>query len=220
MAFDPKKLAVAGIMASRRQLPKQFEAPVKMFAGYVGETIWAWNYCHAAFSDLFNILVNPQELMIGHAIWHTSQNDSAQRDFLLAAAKIALKKKPKLLAKVEWAKRSADALSTIRNDAVHTATSFTGVPSQLSLTPNIIATAPKRLRRMEERDFESMCSKLTGDLIALGGYVRLLLGEVFFPGQYTLPRRPKLQSIQDQPSAKKRRRTHTARSRPPRSSRV
>ena len=110
MAFDPKKMAVTGIMASNRRLPKQFEAPVKKFASYVGEAIWAWNYCHAAFGDLFNTLVNPQELMIGHAIWHTSQNDSAQRDFLLAAAKIALTKKPKLLARVEWAKRSADAL--------------------------------------------------------------------------------------------------------------
>ena len=219
MVFDREKMAVTGIMASNRRLPKIFEAPVKKFASYVGEAIWAWNYCHAAFSDLFCILVNPQELMIGHAIWHASQSDSTQRDFLFATAKIALAKKPRLLARVEWAKRSADALSTIRNDAVHTATSFAGRLSQLSLTPNILATAPKRFRRMKERDFESMCSKLTGDLIALGGYVRLLSGEVAFPGRFTLPKRPKLQSIQDQPSTKKRRRTHTTHPRPLRSSR-
>ena len=220
MAFDPKNLSLAGIMSPHRRLPKQFEAATKEFADQVGAVIWAWNYCHAAFCDLFGILVNRQNLMIGYALWHTSQSDTAQREFLLSVAKITLAKRPRLLTRVAWAKRSADSLSTVRNDVTHTATVFSGKPSDLSLMPSISATAPKRLRRLEHRDLNEMCFLLKGDLIALGGYVRLLGAESAFPGRYTLPKRPRLLSIPDQPSKTKRRRTNTKRPRPPRSSRA
>ncbi len=220
MAFDPTKLSIAGILSPHRRLPKQFEAATKEYADQVGAVIWAWNYCHAAFCDLFTTLVNRENLMIGHAVWHTSLSDTAQREFLLSVAKIALAKKPRLRTRVTWAKRSADSLSKIRNDVIHTATTFSGSPSALSLVPSISATAPKRLRRMEHRDLSEMCFLLKGDLIALGGYVRLLGAESAFPGHYSLPRRPKLLSIPDQPSKRKRRRTNTKRPRPPQSSRA
>ena len=220
MAFDPKNLSLAGIMSPHRRLPKQFEAATKEFADQVGAVIWAWNYCHAAFCDLFGVLVNRQNLMIGYAIWHTSQSDTAQRELLFSVAKFTLAKRPRLLARVEWAKRSADSLSTIRNDAAHTATMFSGRLSAPSLVPSIFATAPKRLRRLEHRDLNEMCFLLKGDLIALGGYVRLLGAESAFPGHYPLQKRPKLLSIPSQTSKRTRRRTNTKRPRPPRSSRA
>ena len=173
---------------------------MKKFAAQLGEAIWAWNYCHSAFVELFSVLVSRQNLMIGHSIWHTSQNDSAQRDFLLAAAQVVLAEKPRMLARIKWANHSADSLSTIRNDATHVATVFSGRPSELSLVPSFVATAPKRLRRLENRDLEEMLFFLNGDLIALGGYVRLLMMEIAFPGRHSLPRRPKLLSIPSQAS--------------------
>ena len=220
MVFDPKKLSLVGIMSPHRRLPEPFEATVKKYSAQVGEVIWAWNYCHAALANLFYVIVSPQNLMLGHAIWHTSQSDAAQREFLLASAKVSLAKKPRMLAKIEWAKQNADKLSVFRNDTAHLATSFSGRPSDLSLVPSFLATAPKRLRRLENRDLEEMLFLLRGDLIALAGYVLLLGGKITFPEHYTLPRRPKLLSIQDQRSTKKRRRTRTADPRPPRSSRA
>lgn len=218
MAFDPKNLTMVGIMSPHRRLPKQFEIPMKEFATQIGEVVWAWNYCHAAFGDLFSVLVSRQNLMTGNAIWHTSQNDTAQRNFLLAAAQVTLAKSPRMFARIEWAKQSADSLSTIRNDVIHLATAFSGPPSDLSLVPSVIATAPKRLRRLENRNLDEMQFLLKGDLIALAGYVRLVSGEITFPEQYSLPKRPRLLSIPSQVSKKKHHHKGTKGSRPPRSS--
>jgi len=44
---------------------------------------------------------------------------------MLATAEVVLAKNKKLLRRIKWAKRAADALSLVRNDAVHMAPAFT-----------------------------------------------------------------------------------------------
>lgn len=180
-----------------RRLSKNLETPVKEFSALVGDVMWAWNYSHAAFSRLFAILISPANLQVGFAMWHTLHNDRTQRELLWAAAQVVLAKNRKMLNRVEWAKRRADALSTTRNDAAHLATAFAVHLSEPQVVLDVLSTAPKRVRRLENRDLNKTFITLYGDLLAMSSYVSVLGAEIAFPGHYSLPRRPKLLSIEN-----------------------
>ena len=221
MAFDPKNLSLVGPMSTRRHLPKELADAACEFATPVGEVMWAWNYCHSNFASLFCIIITPHNLAVGHAIWHSLQSDHIQRAQLISAARIVLSKNKPMLRRIEWAIRSADSLSTIRNDAAHVSTAFsTHLPVPI-VVPSPSGTAPSRLRRLREhRDLQKRFETLRGDLIALSGYVALLSAEIAFPGHYTLPQRPILQCIPRQAPKKKRHYKNTRRPPPQRSSRA
>lgn len=195
MAFKAKSLTLIGRMTTRRHLPKELAAPVAEFATQIGEVIWAWNYCHASFGRLFGVLVSRQNLRMGQTLWLAVPNDSTRRDLLLASAQVALTKNKGYLRRIKWAKERVDKLGPIRNDAVHMATGFANYPSDPSIVPDQFGTAPARFRRLANKDLHKMFSDLRGDLTALAGYVESVAGEISFPGVYTLPRRPKLQSL-------------------------
>jgi len=218
MAFDPKNLTLTGIASVHRQLPKELRSAVKEFAGPIGEVIWAWNYCHGAFANLFGSLIAPHRLNAAHAIWHEVQNDTTQRSMLLAAARVLLAKNPKLLRRIEWAKNTADKLSMIRNDFAHLGTSFANYPHAPSVVPDYLTTMPKRYRRLLGQDLKKVPPALIGDLIALAGYVISLHGSLLSPQHYPLPRKPTMRSIPLHTGKKKNRRKSRARRRPPQSS--
>ena len=103
MAFNPNHLLlIATVTSNSRKIPKEFKPALDEISSSVGEVVWAWNYCHAAFHRLFAQLVNSDNLLIGYSIWHVIQNDSNQRDMVLIAAKAALKKQPQILARIAW----------------------------------------------------------------------------------------------------------------------
>ena len=114
------------------------------FATPVGEVMWAWNYCHSSFANLFCTIVAPHNLTVGHALWHSLQSDHTQRAQLISAARVVLSKKKPMLRRIEWAKRSADSLSTIRNDAALVSTAFSTHLPVRTVVPNIAGTAPNR----------------------------------------------------------------------------
>ena len=165
-------------------------------------------------------MVGDPPLRLGLAIWHTLSSDAAQRELLMAAAQTRFEKVAPILRRIEWAKRTADSLSTIRNDAVHTATAWTLWPDP-SVVPDRTGTAPKRFRRITQHDdLQKHFELLHGDLIAVAHFVNALNAVVAFPGLYSLPRKPTLQSI---PTSnlilkKARRRKRTKRQRQPVSS--
>lgn len=205
-----------------RRIEKEFQEAADEFAEPVGRTIWAWNYCHAAFLRLFTLTATPQNMLIGYAMWHTLKSDAAQRELLIAAAEVAFAKNYKILRRIDWAKRAGDSLSTIRNDAAHLATAWRTLPNP-KIVPDPISTAPKRMRRV--RAYEDLQKKLTllqGDLIALCHFLSALSTVIAFPNLYPLPRRPKLRSIPESSltSKKARRSKHEKRRRQASSSRA
>jgi len=208
MVFDPTKLTlIKDESKNTRKIPEVFKQGIDEIAAPIGEVIWAWNYCHSAFHRLFAAVVNPHEIGIGYALWHAVPSDSAQREMLMLAAGPALLEKPKIFSKVVWAKKQADKLSTVRNDVVHMATAVQPHLNKTSLVVDELSTAPKRSRRLKERDVKKLLSPLRGDLIALANYVSLLQFAYERPERFPLPRRPRLLSTQEsrQPSKKKRR---------------
>lgn len=187
--FDIKKQ----ITPSRR-LEKKHQNAADEFSGYVGKTIWSWNYSHAAFAHIFALTVNRSNLAIGHAMWHTMQSDASQRDLLMAAAEIAYSKNKTILRRLVWSKRVADKLATVRNDAAHIATAWT-VGEDPKIVLSSVATAPKRFRRVTGyKSFETQLDLLCGDLIALSHFMYALGSVIAFPMHYPLPRRPKILS--------------------------
>lgn len=196
MAFKPENLFLTGFASTRRQLPQELSDAVNEFAAPVGQVMWAWNYCHSSFGRLFSTIASPTNLRIGHALWHALQSDRAQRQLLLAAAKAALYANKPMLRQVEWAAKSADSLATIRNDAAHVATAFTTHFPQPKVVPDVLATSSKRLRRLQSHQgLQEQFQLLTGDLIALSGYVTVLSMVIASPNTIKLSRRPMLKSL-------------------------
>jgi len=195
-------------------------AALEAYAPQLGAVIWASSYCHASFARLFAEIVSPQNFQIGYAIWHSMHTDGSQRTTLADAAKVALSSNKRMLDRVLWAKDTADRLATLRNDATHLSTAFTGRTSASQIVLDANTTAPKRARRLASQgDAQKLKYKLTGDLIALAGYVSILTVELRFPGHMPLPRKPRMQSIQPMGSRKTRGRSGRTRRHQPQASR-
>jgi len=194
---------------------------VAEIAESLGRSVWAWNYCHAAFARIFGFILHRDNGNPGLAMWHTLQSDTAQRNLLIAAASESLPKKSKALAAIIWASRMAEILSTIRNDAVHVSSTFTTHLPRRRLVIDKMTTSPKRGSRLDGKDLNQTHTLLFGDLVALGGYVNALLFEIVAPGQRPLPRKPSLRSIPKSHRVSRkvrRRRDRPKQQRPPASS--
>jgi hypothetical protein len=73
---------------------------------HTGLALWAWNSLHANLFLIFWYLIRGgyprMTRTTAHRIWHTIQNDSAQREMLLGAAQTDARVNSELLARVIW----------------------------------------------------------------------------------------------------------------------
>jgi hypothetical protein len=177
-----------------RLLPKPWRKPIRTYAITVGEVIWASNFAHASFGDLFAILVAPSNLDIGYSIWHSMQSDKGQLEALSAAANSALSIKPRMLKAIQWAKQAADDLAVFRNDAAHASTAFTTRTKAFEVIPNPINNTRTRLARLEKQtDIPKVFRIAKSDLFQLGLYVNDLFCFLAFPElRARMPKRPRL----------------------------
>ena len=196
MAFNPDNLLlISKLSTTSRKIPKEFKPALDEISSSIGEVVWAWNYCHAAFHRLFAELVNPSNLLIGYSIWHVIQNDSSQRDMVLLAAKEALKKQPRVFSRIAWAVERVNKLGEKRNDVIHLATALQVARSKTSFVVDPMSNRPSRVRRLQGQKIHDDLPALRGDLVAMANYVSTIGSELIIPGRYPWPRRPQLQSI-------------------------
>ena len=170
---------------------------------------------------LFNSIV-AGHAVFGYSMWHSQRSDAGQRDLLKAIADDKFAGDKMMLRRIQWSLKTAGMLSSLRNDAAHMATAWTANRDNPTIIPDAMATAPVRFRRIHSHDdFEKLLSHLRGDLVVLAHFVYMLNAVILLPnGQYPLPRKPKLLSIQAPPMGRKktRRGKGKAPQRPPRSS--
>ena len=97
----------------------------RAFEPYVtalGQLTLAWNHLHETLAIVFSMVMGGGDVGQYLAIWHAIKVDRAQRDILLAAAKVdELRgpRYPRLVPDLEWICRKADAVEDARNDALH-----------------------------------------------------------------------------------------------------
>ena len=101
---------------------QQAQEAIDAYALAVGRVTGAWNYLHRTLGGLFAVIIGGDaELLL--AAWRSIENDRAQREMLRATIKAASperwKQTPKAAADLLWVLGRADALSAVRNDAIH-----------------------------------------------------------------------------------------------------
>lgn len=190
-----------------RKIPPEIKGPVRSFAVAIGELLWASSQTHAAFANVFSVLVAKENLNIGFSIWHVVQSDNIQRQMLAALVDAKFSENSKMYTSLIWAKKKADDLAEMRNDAAHMATAFRtdSVPFKLEASP--IGNAPNRVTRLAKKpDLKRQFRTAKSDLVQLSGYVNALFFLLAFPdGQYPWPKRPDLKAFPKTLPMKKRR---------------
>lgn len=179
----------------RRQVRKSLRGPVRKYAIATGELLWAANFLHFQFHNLFKFSLGPGNPAAAEAMWQVLATDKGQRDLLGAAASYSMSVSIHLGAEIVWAVKQAHRLGEKRNDAVHSAT----VPhrgKKITMRPTPFGTTEARYERLAQiPDLPRGYRQITGDLIALGYFVNALFQELSAPGAAPWPKRPRLRSI-------------------------
>lgn len=188
-----------------RRIAQDFKAPVRSFAVAIGELLWASSQTHAAFANVFAVLVAKENLNIGFSIWHAVQADNTQRQMLAALVEAKFGKSSRMYMNLRWAKQMADKLAESRNDAAHMATAFRTDSAPFTLLASPIGNAPNRAKRLAGTpDLNRHFRAVKGDLVQLAGFVNTLFFRLVQPdGTRPWPKRPALQTIAKE--SKKRR---------------
>ena len=109
------------------------ESELKLFepvALAIGKSVTEWNQMCESLGSLFARILYPGMPIpeIAWAVWHSTTNDKAQRDMLLAAsiaAKVEINKSyPKFGDDVAWLSKRGNALADKRNIVVHAPLNF------------------------------------------------------------------------------------------------
>ena len=158
-----------------RRISPEIKSPVRSLSLATGELLWASNQAHAAFCNIFALLVAKENLNVGFAIWHAVQADNTQRQMLVALVEARLSEKSRMRKSLTWAKEKADKLATLRNDAAHMASAFRTDSTPYKLVPSPIGNAPTRAERLKAvSDLTSYFRSVKGDLVQLAGYINAL----------------------------------------------
>jgi len=180
----------------KRRTPTAWRGAVRKYAVSIGELIWAANRSQASFADLFSVLVDPNKLDAGLAIWFSMQTDKAQLTALKALLKVRATSASRIYRSTQWAISAAEKLAEIRNDAAHMATSPAIGRNGTTLAPNPIGNTATRLQRRDGKDFLKLFSQAKGDYVQLQQYAHDIFCNLAYPEEsYPLPLRPKLNSV-------------------------
>jgi hypothetical protein len=182
-------------MLPSRRLPRMYAPMIRRYALRTGLALWAWNALHSSVFMLFWYITSPKNSgrEFAHGLWHTIQNDTAQREMVRQVAKVRLSDRPALQERVLWLLKQTDKLGAYRNIAAHTAAVFNPLIEHNPIaSPSARSAAIAKFNKVDHAKFWVL---LTGDLHALSTYAVRLAIDVHFPraGGSSL-RRPRLQS--------------------------
>jgi hypothetical protein len=125
---------------SQKQLERQF----RPYAVELGKLVFAWNRLHERLAALFWAITGFQNGAIPLAIWHSTDNDRAQRRMLRATAEVVFANDPQKKKSVLWLLNEVDHfLAGHRNDAIHAPLAFFTDPFGTELKPSWYSGSPR-----------------------------------------------------------------------------
>jgi hypothetical protein len=168
-------------------------------AARIGQLVIAWNELHETLSKLFELVVDSPHRKMGVSIWHSTDNDFAQRKMLRAAIGRSKKLKPPQSEDIIWVlNRIDDTLRHNGNDVVHSPyLHIYGLAkaSKLHVMPDVHSESPRA---------KSLFNKMVADGLAehieeatqladrLGDFANNMFRTILNPTERSWQQRPKL----------------------------
>ena len=193
----------------------------------VGRVSMAWNGLHETFYSMFAWIVGREnaegrhDLHLPYGIWHSVQNDTAQRGFLRAAA--ATTDDKRFIRAINWITAQAEKIGTERNALIHSAVVLTmGDDNQMKTEPSRLSGRKGHLTQFAEKPTMRDWDRVAGNLRVLAQYAGSVEVSQFYPVQEgwtrSWPYRPRLLglagSVKPRPPQRKRKPPKPARPRP------
>ena len=148
----------------------------------------AWNGLHLELSQLFCTVAGIQDMATGLRIWHSTDNDRAQRKLLREAIRGDLRHLPRVKAKgeafaekakkdIDYILEKADEISGPRNDAIHSPYLFETNKNQITMRAFDFFMSP-RAKAQSTKDLLAEFQKQRNTASALSAFsqgIRLAL---------------------------------------------
>lgn len=195
---------------------KQLRRAFKPYGLNLGELVFIWNKLHQNLSVLFELVVKSPSRKMGVSIWHSTDNDYAQRRMLRAAAQVATQLTPAHREDILWVlDRIDDTLRHNRNDAIHAPLTFIqglSEAAKISVIPDPGSDSP-RAKSLWKKGFNDLNEYLEEN-IALASILSDFAGDMFDailnPSGRTWPDRPDLPQAHRKKSRKRSSRPNAA----------
>ena len=163
--------AAAGVaklppFTARRRPRPIVRKQVRESAQHVGNVLLAWNEAMASLYDVLRWLMADGDFGRARDLWNELKSDDMRRKVIRAAAS-ALDDRKTLQNGLIWSLDQLDALSDIRNHAVHTHLRNWGG----ELTPDYFTTPDKRLPKPNIEPWMADADAIAGDLRAIADYI-------------------------------------------------
>ena len=181
-----------------RRIPKIYSKAAKRYSVTVGTILWHWNRIHGALGDCFALIVTPNDMSLGLAVWHAILADSGQRAMLTAAIEKQTGSVPGNVSEaLEWLNAVMAKLSGHRNDVAHTpmATTIDLVARDFAVIVDPVSAKPGSAARLSAPDLKKFHRLLIGDLTQLFFYAKHVLGELQTPTRLPWPQMPRLRCL-------------------------
>lgn len=169
----------------------------------LGKSVIEWNQMCESLGVLFSAVIAPQEpwspALI--AVWNSATSDRAQRMMLISAVEALRSSReeqfPKFYDDIKWLCDRANALSSMRNEAVHAPLTFAlNEQGQAMSVEPATFWKHKLAMRLGGRDVVETFDKTTRHAEALKSFARNLGASLQLPGVHPWPDRPTLPAFE------------------------
>jgi hypothetical protein len=196
---DPHDLKSGVIYTMGEPTADENKESFSPYAAELGTLVYVWNEMQEKLADLFWAVTEIQNGAIPLAIWHSTQNDRAQRSMLRAAAEArfnsTLKKlnNPRAYKAIVWLLSEADKLSERRNNSIHSPFRFVTAPAPMRMVPYDFQQNP-RARQLKGKELlnEFKLNRETAAILAAYAYglaMSVRNPQISWPDRPSLPNR-------------------------------
>jgi hypothetical protein len=206
---DPHDLKSGVIYSLGEPTTGEISENFRPCAAELGTLVYVWNGLQENLADLFWAVTEIKNGGIPFAIWHSTQNDRAQRSMLRAATEARFKntlekyQNPPACELIIWLLSETDKLSERRNNSIHSPFWFVTAPGPVQMVPNDFQHNP-RAQKLKGKELlnEFKLNRETAAILAEFTH-RLTMSirnpQIAWSDKPSLPNRGQKKSPQSQP---------------------
>jgi hypothetical protein len=191
-------------------LTKEGASTFRSYLTKLGAVVYSWNQLQETLAKLFWVVTDIPKGDMPLGVWHSTQNDRAQRSMLRAAiigqtSKEFFQERDPIRVKEDilWLLAEVDKLSEARNNALHASYHFVVQPLPRKMAADTIFRNP-RAAKLENRELKAefdWCEQTANELAHFASFISFSLETSLG----TWPERPSLPNRGQKKSPKPRR---------------
>jgi hypothetical protein len=196
---DSDDLKSGIIYSLTRPVGGEISEDFKPYAAELGALVYVWNGLQENLAELFWAITEIQNGSIPLGIWHSTQNDRAQRSMLRAATEARFNstinkyRNEQAYKEITWLLSETDKLAERRNNSIHSPFWFIISPGPVQMVPNDFQQNP-RARKLKGKNLlnefklnRDTAALLSGFALRLSSCVRS--ASITWPERLSLPNR-------------------------------